>query len=197
LTPGQGSDPQAVEKLKRFWLRWAASGCDGACHHDLVLHHLAILPHLIAYNIVGTAHRPGKGHRRRSDQNIRLRASAISPASRHPIPPWAESSLNNRDAVLEVLDGFNEDLAQVAAGGAANGRRQDPVRLVHSHPRHPPRHHRYRPGYRGAQFGRLPFTYVPPPRARKAVKKRSRARQKGRQEGAGQAPAQSQTAPKK
>src|SRR6202008_331899 len=56
LTPPEGTDPDAVEKLRAFW---AALGARVEVmtpdHHDLVLAITSHLPHLIAYPIVGTA----------------------------------------------------------------------------------------------------------------------------------------------
>jgi cyclohexadieny/prephenate dehydrogenase len=74
------------DALKSFW-----EGCGAqvevmdVAHHDLVLAMTSHVPHLIAYNIVGTAHDLEDGHRRRSDQISPPAAFAISPASRLPI----------------------------------------------------------------------------------------------------------------
>jgi cyclohexadieny/prephenate dehydrogenase len=56
LTPPPGTDPQAVQKLKDFWQRCGSEvEVMDAEHHDLVLAITSHVPHLIAYNIVGTA----------------------------------------------------------------------------------------------------------------------------------------------
>jgi cyclohexadieny/prephenate dehydrogenase len=56
LTPPEGADPEAVERLERFWRACGAkSRFMTPEHHDLVLAITSHLPHLIAYNIVGTA----------------------------------------------------------------------------------------------------------------------------------------------
>ncbi len=57
LTPPPGTDPEAVEKLEEFLAALRQPGrCDGCrSHHDLVLAITSHVPHLIAYNIVGTA----------------------------------------------------------------------------------------------------------------------------------------------
>ena len=56
LTPPQGADPAAVEKLASFWRAIGANvETMDADHHDLVLAITSHLPHLIAYTIVGTA----------------------------------------------------------------------------------------------------------------------------------------------
>ena len=56
LTPPEGTDAGALERVRQFW---AAMGAEvevmTAAHHDLVLAITSHVPHLIAYNIVGTA----------------------------------------------------------------------------------------------------------------------------------------------
>ena len=99
-----------------------------AGHHDLVLAITSHLPHLIAYNIVGTAHDLEK-----VTEGEVIKYSAIGfrdftrIAASDPTM-WRDVFLNNREAVLEVLGRFNEDLAPAAARGA-QWRRPDPVRL--------------------------------------------------------------------
>src|SRR5204863_7133024 len=56
LTPSPETDPQAVETVKTFWRRCGSEvEVMDAKHHDLVLAITSHVPHLIAYNIVGTA----------------------------------------------------------------------------------------------------------------------------------------------
>jgi cyclohexadieny/prephenate dehydrogenase len=112
LTPGPRSDKEAVEKLKAFWqglgsqvdvMEWS--------HHDLVLAITSHLPHLIAYNIVGTAHDLEKVT---EGEVIKYSASGFRDFTRIAASDptmWRDIFLNNRDAVLEVLGRFNEDLA--------------------------------------------------------------------------------------
>jgi len=112
LTPGPRSDKGAVEKLKSFWqglgsqvdvMEWS--------HHDLVLAITSHLPHLIAYNIVGTAHDLEKVT---EGEVIKYSASGFRDFTRIAASDptmWRDVFLNNRDAVLEVLGRFNEDLA--------------------------------------------------------------------------------------
>ncbi|HZQ39415.1 MAG TPA: prephenate/arogenate dehydrogenase family protein [Rhizomicrobium sp.] len=112
LTPVPGSDSRAVEKLKAFWqglgsqvdvMEWS--------HHDLVLAITSHLPHLIAYNIVGTAHDLEKVT---EGEVIKYSASGFRDFTRIAASDptmWRDIFLNNRDAVLEVLGRFNEDLA--------------------------------------------------------------------------------------
>jgi len=80
-------------------------------HHDLVLAITSHLPHLIAYTNRGHRDRP-RGHAQiRSGQVLRRRPSAISTriAASDPVM-WRDVFLNNREAVLEMLQRFSEDL---------------------------------------------------------------------------------------
>jgi cyclohexadieny/prephenate dehydrogenase len=112
LTPVPGSDKQVVEKLKTFW-QGLGSQVDVMdwSHHDLVLAITSHLPHLIAYNIVGTAHDLEKVT---EGEVIKYSASGFRDFTRIAASDptmWRDIFLNNRDAVLEVLGRFNEDLA--------------------------------------------------------------------------------------
>lgn len=114
LTPGPRSDSRAVEKLKAFW-QGLGSQVDvmDSSHHDLVLAITSHLPHLIAYNIVGTAHDLEKVT---EGEVIKYSASGFRDFTRIAASDptmWRDVFLNNRDAVLEVLGRFNEDLAQL------------------------------------------------------------------------------------
>jgi cyclohexadieny/prephenate dehydrogenase len=112
LTPPPGTDPQALEKLKEFWRR---CGSDvevmDAKHHDLVLAITSHVPHLIAYNIVGTA---ADLEAVTQSEVIKYSASGFRDFTRIAASDptmWRDIFLNNRDAVLEMLGRFNEDLA--------------------------------------------------------------------------------------
>ena len=112
LTPVPGTDKGAVETLKSFW-QGLGSQVDvmDASHHDLVLAITSHLPHLIAYNIVGTAHDLEKVT---EGEVIKYSASGFRDFTRIAASDptmWRDVFLNNRDAVLEVLGRFNEDLA--------------------------------------------------------------------------------------
>ncbi len=112
LTPPPETDPQAVETVKQFWRR---CGSDvevmDARHHDLVLAITSHVPHLIAYNIVGTAddlETVTKG------EVIKYSAGGFRDFTRIAASDptmWRDVFLNNREAVLEMLGRFNEDLA--------------------------------------------------------------------------------------
>ena len=112
LTPQPGTDPQAIAKLKEFWRR---CGSDvevmDAKHHDLVLAITSHVPHLIAYNIVGTA---ADLETVTQSEVIKYSASGFRDFTRIAASDptmWRDIFLNNRDAVLEMLGRFNEDLA--------------------------------------------------------------------------------------
>ena len=114
LTPPPGTQAWAVEKLKNFW-QGLGSQVDvmDSSHHDLVLAITSHLPHLIAYNIVGTAHDLEKVT---EGEVIKYSASGFRDFTRIAASDptmWRDVFLNNRDAVLEVLGRFNEDLSQL------------------------------------------------------------------------------------
>ena len=114
LTPPEGTDPAAVEKLAAFWRGLGANvETMSAEHHDLVLAITSHVPHLIAYNIVGTAadlETVTRGEVMKfSAGGFRdfTRIAASDPTM------WRDVFLNNRDAVLEVLDRFLTDFAMM------------------------------------------------------------------------------------
>jgi len=114
LTPPEGVEPAAVEKLRAFW---AALGARVEImtpeHHDMVLAITSHLPHLIAYTIVGTA-----DELEGVTQSEVLKFSAggfrdfTRIAASDPIM-WRDVFLTNKDAVLEMLGTFNEDLSKL------------------------------------------------------------------------------------
>jgi cyclohexadieny/prephenate dehydrogenase len=111
LTPPPEAAPEAVADLTRMWeqagMRVVTMSAD---HHDRVLAVTSHLPHLIAYTIVGTA----------TDLEDSLKSEVIEfsasgfrdftrIAASDPVM-WRDIFLNNREAVLEILQRFNEDL---------------------------------------------------------------------------------------
>jgi cyclohexadieny/prephenate dehydrogenase len=106
--------PAAVARLKAFW---EACGSNvemmAAAHHDLVLAITSHLPQLIAYNIVGTA---DDLQTVTQSEVIKFSAGGFRDFTRiaasDPIM-WRDVFLNNKDAVLDMLSRFNEDLAQL------------------------------------------------------------------------------------
>ena len=112
LTPPPGASDAAVEKLASFW---RACGSDVEImdpkHHDLVLAITSHVPHLIAYNIVGTA---ADLETVTQSEVIKYSASGFRDFTRIAASDptmWRDIFLNNREAVLEMLGRFNEDLA--------------------------------------------------------------------------------------
>ena len=111
LTPLPGTDPAALEKLREFWHRCGSEvEVMDAKHHDLVLAIVSHVPHLIAYNIVGTA---ADLETVTQGEVIKYSASGFRDFTRIAASDptmWRDIFLNNRDAVLEMLGRFNEDL---------------------------------------------------------------------------------------
>jgi cyclohexadieny/prephenate dehydrogenase len=111
LTPPADANAWQVERLGDFWRRLGAKvESMDAHHHDRVLAVTSHLPHLIAYSIVGTA----------SDLESVTRGEVIKYsaggfrdftriAASDPVM-WRDVFLNNREAVLETLGRFTEDL---------------------------------------------------------------------------------------
>ncbi len=112
LTPPEDGDPAATEKVAELWRR-AGSTVDimDAVHHDKVLAITSHLPQLIAYNIVGTVldieHVTKREVVKYAAGGFRdfTRIAASDPEM------WRDVFLNNREAVLEMLGRFTEDLA--------------------------------------------------------------------------------------
>lgn len=112
LTPTPGTDSQAIETLTRFW-QACGSHVDrmDPAHHDLVLAIVSHLPHLIAYNIVGTAE-----HLEAVSETevIKYSASGFRDFTRLAASDptmWRDVCLHNREAILEMLGRFTEDLS--------------------------------------------------------------------------------------
>ncbi|QDM40841.1 prephenate/arogenate dehydrogenase family protein [Altererythrobacter sp. TH136] len=111
LTPAADTDPAAVAKLSAFW---EALGADieimDAAHHDLVLAVTSHIPHLIAYTIVGTASDLEDVTR---GEVIKYSAGGFRDFTRIAASDptmWRDVFLSNREAVLEMLGRFTEDL---------------------------------------------------------------------------------------
>ncbi|MEQ8374207.1 MAG: prephenate/arogenate dehydrogenase family protein [Roseibium aggregatum] len=112
LTPAEDTDPEALEKLSAFW-RACGSDVDtmDARHHDLVLAIVSHLPHLIAYNIVGTA---DDLETVTKSEVIKYSASGFRDFTRLAASDptmWRDVCLHNKDAILEMLARFSEDLS--------------------------------------------------------------------------------------
>ncbi len=112
LTPPANADPSAVERLAAFWrLLGANVETMTAEHHDLVLAITSHLPHLIAYTIVGTADELSQVTR---SEVLQFSAGGFRDFTRIAASDptmWRDVFLANKDAVLEMLGRFNEDVA--------------------------------------------------------------------------------------
>jgi len=111
LTPPEGADERAVATLAGLW---SAMGANVETmtpeHHDLVLAITSHVPHLIAYNIVGTA---ADLEKVTQSEVIKYSAGGFRDFTRIAASDptmWRDVFLNNREAVIEVLGRFTEDL---------------------------------------------------------------------------------------
>lgn len=111
LTPLPNTELQALEKVTKLWEAFGSMvEIMDAQHHDLVLGLTSHLPHLIAYSVVGTATDLEDDIK---SEVIKFSASGFRDFTRiaasDPVM-WRDVFLNNKDAVLEVLQRFTEDL---------------------------------------------------------------------------------------
>src|SRR5690606_8662849 len=114
FTPLPDTDPDALEKLSEFWRR-CGSNIDtmDPQHHDMTLAIVSHLPHIIAYNIVGTADDLESVTK---TEVIKYSASGFRDFTRLAASDptmWRDVCLHNRDAILEMLARFSEDLASL------------------------------------------------------------------------------------
>jgi cyclohexadieny/prephenate dehydrogenase len=112
LTPLPDSDPIAVDRLEALW-KACGSNVDRMTpdHHDRVLAIVSHLPHLIAYNIVATA---SDLEEVTNSEVIKFSASGFRDFTRIAASDptmWRDIFLNNKDAVLEMLGRFSEELS--------------------------------------------------------------------------------------
>ncbi|MEM1288549.1 MAG: prephenate/arogenate dehydrogenase family protein [Pseudomonadota bacterium] len=112
LTPTSDEQSEELQKLTEFWqMLGAMVETMDPQHHDLVLALTSHLPHLIAYTIVGTA--ADFEDVTKSDV-MRFSAGGFRDFTRiaasDPVM-WRDIFLNNKDAVLEALGRFSEDLS--------------------------------------------------------------------------------------
>ncbi len=111
LTPQGHVRPGAVERVKALWTAFGSKvEIMSAAHHDLVLAITSHVPHLIAYNIVGTAADLEAVTR---SEVIKFSAGGFRDFTRIAASDptmWRDIFLNNKGAVLEMLGRFTEDL---------------------------------------------------------------------------------------
>ncbi|NRA87325.1 MAG: prephenate/arogenate dehydrogenase family protein [Rhizobiales bacterium] len=112
ITPLEGVDAEKLRQLENFWTECGSNvEIMDAEHHDKVLAITSHIPHLIAYNIVGTA---ADVEEVTQSEVIKYSAGGFRDFTRlaasNPTM-WRDIFLNNKEAVLEMLGRFNEDLA--------------------------------------------------------------------------------------
>jgi len=122
LTPAEGTDPAAVDRLSELWRRMGSDvELMDAGHHDKVLAITSHLPHLIAYTIVATASDLEGQLKKEAKEADRVTTAEVIKysaggfrdftriAASDPVM-WRDVFLHNKDAVLEMLGRFTEDL---------------------------------------------------------------------------------------
>jgi cyclohexadieny/prephenate dehydrogenase len=112
FTPLPATDPEALDRLKAFWTALGSRIDEmDPQHHDKVLAIVSHLPHIIAYNIVGTA---DDLETVTESEVIKYSASGFRDFTRLAASDptmWRDVCLHNKDAILEMLARFSEDLA--------------------------------------------------------------------------------------
>ena len=111
IVPAEGSDPAEVDRLTRYWQSLGANTEQmDPDHHDLVLAVTSHTPHLIAYTMVGVA----DDLRRVTDSEvIKYSAAGFRDFTRIAASDptmWRDVFLTNKDATLEILGRFTEEL---------------------------------------------------------------------------------------
>jgi cyclohexadieny/prephenate dehydrogenase len=115
LTPPEGTDPGAVERVAELWRRCGSTvETMDAATHDKVVAIVSHLPHLIAFTICGTADDLAEETR---EAVLRFAASGFRDFTRiaaSDVDMWRDIFLNNREALLEMLARFTEDAQALA-----------------------------------------------------------------------------------
>lgn len=111
ITPINKKNPTSLKKLNNFWKKIGSKVQHMSPeHHDKVMAITSHIPHLIAYNIVGTAANLEKDTK---SEVIKYSASGFRDftriASSDPTM-WRDIALNNRKQILHMLEKFNLDL---------------------------------------------------------------------------------------
>ena len=112
LTPPDGEAAEAIATVQSFWTGVGSNvEIMSPAHHDLVLAITSHVPHLIAFNIVGTA---ADLEEVTQSEVIKFSAGGFRDFTRIAASDptmWRDVFLHNKEAVLEMLGRFNEDLA--------------------------------------------------------------------------------------
>ena len=115
IVPPEGTDEAAVATIEAMW-RACGSNTERMtpAHHDRVVAAISHLPHLIAFTICGTAEalaaETGEGVLKFAASGFRdfTRIAASDPVM------WRDVFLNNRVALLEMLERFERDAGAMA-----------------------------------------------------------------------------------
>jgi cyclohexadieny/prephenate dehydrogenase len=114
FTPLPDTDADALGRLRDFWIALGSKIDEmDPQHHDKVLAIVSHLPHIIAYNIVGTA---DDLETVTESEVIKYSASGFRDFTRLAASDptmWRDVCLHNKDAILEMLARFSEDLASL------------------------------------------------------------------------------------
>ncbi len=116
LVPPSGTDEAAIGAVEAMWRQFGAlTARMSPAHHDRVVAAISHLPHLIAFTICGTA----EGLAAETGEDVlQFAASGFRDFTRiaasDPVM-WRDVFLNNRDALLEMLDRFGRDAGAMAA----------------------------------------------------------------------------------
>lgn len=113
LTPDADTDPDALETIRRMWQQTGAEVIEmSVAHHDEVLAATSHLPHLLAFTLVDTLARLEE-----HDDIFRFAAGGFRDftriASSNP-QMWHDICLNNRDALLKMVQRFSTELGTLA-----------------------------------------------------------------------------------
>ena len=111
IVPPEGTDPEAVSRLVSYWRSLGANTeVMDVEHHDLLCAIVSHIPHLIAYTMVGVA----DDFRRVTEQEvIKFSAAGFRDFTRIAASDptmWRDVFLNNKEATLEILGRFTEEL---------------------------------------------------------------------------------------
>lgn len=111
IVPPEGTDQDAVAALEAFWKRLGSdTEVMDVAHHDLLCAIVSHIPHLIAYTMVGVA----DDFRRISEQEVvKFSAAGFRDFTRIAASDptmWRDVFLTNKDATLEILGRFTEEL---------------------------------------------------------------------------------------
>ncbi len=111
IVPVEGTEEAAIARLRRFWEAMGANVDEmEAEHHDLVLAVTSHAPHLIAYTMVGVA---DDLQRVTQKEVVNFSATGFRDFTRIAASDptmWRDVFLNNKDATLEILGRFTEEL---------------------------------------------------------------------------------------